>query len=263
MATEHNLYLPTHPGLEGLNQLDKYQFSAANRSAHMAAFLDGLLFQKRTGAIIGGPFYYNANQWAVTTGGTGDAQAAATTEGGGLLITYASDDNFDTTLDDAIVVVGANLGGGEVISMRARIAVSDADGLGFKLGLTTGGSVAALPFGTNYTDVVAFSKPIASAAMVGTVRGNAQTAADTSTLATLTDGVEIDIGFYACIHATAPKGAWYVNGTFTPFSAAQLAQLVLILTTPPTNLYWTIHGTGVTGTNPTLLVKSWMTQVDI
>lgn len=263
MATTNKMYVPTHPGQLGALKLDTFHIPPEDgRSAYMAANVQAALFSKNTFPIIGGGSPYSASEWAITTGGTGDAQAVATTPGGGLLITYASDDNFDTTLDS---VWGFTPATGKVLSARYRVQVSDADGLGIKLGFTTGGSAAALPFGTNYTDVIAFSKPIASAAMVGTVRGNSGTAANTGTLVTLSDATEIDIGFACMPHATAPWGFWYVNAatglTVTPFTANQLTQLTAILTTPPT-MYHTLHGTGVTATNPTMTVTSCYAQVD-
>ena len=262
MATDRFVTIPTHPGNVEADQHDAYHFHPLMRGGHFAAFNQGSMFQKRSGARIGGPFYYNASQWTTVEGGTSDARAAAVTEGGGLLVTFPSDDDFDMTSDDAIAILGAGLSG-KVLAMRALFQISHATQLGFKMGLTPGSGAQALPFGTNYTDVIALSKPIASAAMVGTVRGNSGTAADTGTLATIVAATEIDIGFYAMCHATAPKGAWCVNGVVTPFTGAQLAQLTAVLTSPPTNMYWTFHGTGTTGNTPTLLMKSWATEYDI
>ncbi len=199
--------------------------------------------------------------FTVTTGGTGDATGYSTT--GGLLMTLASDDNFDMTADSALAVTPTS---GKWYGMVARITVSGATALGFKIGLTTGAGDAALPFGTNYTDVVAISKAIASASVLGTVRGNSDTAADSATLGTISTA-EVEVGMCFYLHATAPQGyftykaATDTKPTVTAFTAAQLAELALILTSPPT-MYWTIHGTGVTGTNPTLNVTSFMAGGD-
>jgi len=204
------------------------------------------------GPFLGGPFRYTAGDWTVTTGGTGDTQADATTSGGGLLITAASDDDFDTTLDWTAVATPVT---GKRYFMLARIQVSHATQIGFRIGLTTGGGAAALPFGTDYTDQVTFSKAIASANVVGKVRGNSGTAADTATLGTIVAATEIEIGFEVYVHATTPAGAFYYNGVRTELSSDQKDQIVALLTSPPT-MYWTVHVTGTTGNNPTLLVTS-------
>jgi hypothetical protein len=259
MATTHKQYQSTHPGPIGSIKMADYHVPPEDGlGSFLGSNAIAKLFRKNCFPTLGGGIPYSAAEWTITTGGTGDAQAVAATAGGGLLITYASDDNFDTTLDSIAPFTPAT---GKVFALAARIRVSDADGLGIKIGMTTGGAVAALPFGTNYTDVVAFSKPIASAALVGTVRGNSGTAADSATLATMVDATEITVAFWVKFHATEPAGAWYVDGTITPFTAAQLAQVVAILTTPPT-MYATIHGTGVTATTPTLTVTSFAAEVD-
>jgi hypothetical protein len=259
MATDQKLYLPTHPGRPGIGA-DTYHYPPeGGPSAYQAAFISGQLFKKNTFPIIGGGFPYVAADWTITTGGTGDSVAVATTAGGGILITAASDDNFDTPMDS---IWGFTPASGKVFAARYRFQVSAATGIGFKLGMTTGGVAAALPFGTNYTDVVALSKAIASAPVTGTARGNSGTAAATGTLGSAANDTEIDAGFWVCPHATEPFGSFYYNGTVTPMTADQLAQVVLLLTTPAT-LYHTIHVTGVTGTNPTLLVKSALAMVDM
>jgi hypothetical protein len=258
MATDRKMYASTHPGPVTV-PLENYHLPPeGGNSAYMAAFLSGQLFKKNTFPVIGGGFPYVATEWTITTGGTGDSIAPATTAGGGLLITAASDDNFDTTMDS---IWGFTPATGKVFAARYRFQVSSATGIGFKLGMTTGGGAAALPFGTNYTDVVGLSKAITLAPVTGTVRGNSGTAAATATLGSAVADTEIDAGFWVCPHATEPFGSFYYNGTVTPFTADQLAQAVLLLTTPAT-MYHTIHITGVTATNPTLLMKSALAMVD-
>lgn len=265
MSDNLKLYLPTHPGPVGSKKILDYSVPIEDVSGAMhPAFQVGALLGKNMAPIIGGGANPNLSTsltvpgCTVTTGGTGDATGYSTT--GGLLMTLASDDNFDMTIDSVLAVTPTT---GKWYHMICRMQVSDLDGIGFKIGLTTGGSAAALPFGTNYTDVVGFSKPILSGAMVGTVRGNSGTAADTSTLATLADATEIEIGmaFYLTASASTAEGFFEVNGTRTGFSTAQIAQLNAILTSPPT-MYWTIHGTGVTGTNPTMTITSFAAGAD-
>ncbi len=263
MGENHKLYLPTHPGKVGGNKIKDYVVPVEDKVAGMQpAFMVASLFGKNMAQIIGGGMTPNLSTsltvpgFDVVTGGTSDATGYSTS--GGLLMTLASDDNFDMTLDSELTFTPVT---GKWYHLTARIGVSAITGIGFKIGLTTGGSAAALPFGTNYTDVVGFSKPIASAAMVGTVRGNSGTAADTGTLATMVNATEIEIGFAFYLHATEPKGYWVVDGVETAFSAAQLAQVVAILTTAPA-MFWTIHATGVTATTPTLTITSFMAGGD-
>jgi hypothetical protein len=259
LGENHKLYVPTHPGQVGAKRLKDYVVPLEDGSGGMQpALLVGNLLEKNMAPIIGGGIVPNVGSltvggWTVTTGGTNDAIALDV--GGGLLLTTASDDNFDMTLASVLTVTPTT---GKWYHMGARIAVSDATGIGIKVGL---GTSAALPFGTNFTDCVVFSKAIASAALLGQVRGNSGTAADTATLATMVAATEVEIGFAVYVHATEPKGYWVVDDVQTGMSAAQLAQVVLLLTTPQT-CYWTIHATGVTATNPTLTVTSFMAGGD-
>ena len=150
---------------------------------------------------------------------------------------------------------------GKWFSVRARFQVSTATGIGVYIGMTTGGAAAALPFGTNYTDVVAIRKAITSATVTGHTRGNSGTAVDTTLVTTSVANTEMDIGFAVYVHATEQQGYWYADGTITPMTTAELAQVALLLTTPQV-MYATLHVTGVTATNPTLTVTSFLAQVD-
>lgn len=173
-----------------------------------------------------------------------------------MLITAASDDNFDTTLTS---VQGITPITGKRVSMLCRFQVSDATGIGIYIGLTTGGAAAALPFGTNYTDAVAIRKAIASATVTGHTRGNAGTAVNTTLLTTIVAATEVEMGFEVLLDGSA--GQWSYNGAVTDMTAAELVQVLAMLTTPQT-MYATIHITGVTATNPTLTVTSFLMQVD-
>ena len=264
MPLNHKAYQPTHPGRLGVvKQADLRVPEEDGLGSWLPATI---------AALRSGQFYtvadmgcnYVAGNWTVTTGGTGDAQAQATTAGGGALITAASDDNFDTTLD---AVVPITLASGKRFAFVTTFQVSDATGIGVKLGFTTGGSAAALPFGTNYTDVIGFSKAIAAAPLVSTVRGNSGTAASSGTLATMVAATEVTVGCFGIAHATTPSLSFYVGtpgagGTVTAASAAQLAQLSAYLTTPPTT-YFTFHVTGVTGTNPTATFREVLAGVEV
>jgi hypothetical protein len=167
MATEYNHYEALHPGQMNVQAVKNHHIPLGEPGGRMASTQVGALLNKNTFPIVGGGFPYTAGSWTIVTGGTGDAQAEAATAGGGVLITAASDDNFDTTLTS---VQGITPATGKWLSMMARFQVSDADGIGFYIGLTTGGGAAALPFGTNYTDAIALRKAIAAATVTGHAR---------------------------------------------------------------------------------------------
>lgn len=264
MPLNSKAYQPTHPGLLGtVKQADL----RVPEEDGLCSFLPATIAALRSGqfyTVADMGCHYVAGEWTITTGGTGDAQAQATTSGGGAIITAASDDNFDTTLDSVVPIV---LASGKRFGFVTTLQVSDATGIGVKVGFTTGGGAAALPFGTNYTDVFGFSKAIAAAPIVGTARGNSGTAANTSTLATMAAATEITIGMFGVAHATTPSLHFYCGtpgggGTVTAASADQLAQLVAHLTTPPTMLF-TLHVTGVTGTNPTATFREVLAGVEV
>lgn len=257
MATTHETWPCTTKGGAGAIRARKQHLPPEDGAGFgLATYTIGMLFEKNTFPIIGGPWAYDANSWTIVTGGTGDAQAEASTAGGGVLITAASDDNFDTTLTS---VQGMTPTTGKRLTCLARFQVSDATGIGFYIGLTTGGAAAALPFGTNYTDAIAIRKAIASATITGHTRGNSGTAVNT-TLGTGAAATEVEAGFEVMLDGSA--GQWFYNGVVTDMTATELAQVLAILTTPPT-MYATLHVTGVTATNPTLTVTTFLMQVDL
>jgi len=93
------------------------------------------------------------------------------------------------------------------------------------------------PVGTPPANGVFFV--ITNGAIVGRVRGASGTAADTVTLATLTDGLvaELDLKFLNTGVAATSWGEFWVNGMLTPFSAAQITQLVALTG----NIYHNLH----------------------
>jgi len=258
MATNSKAYLPTHPGPVGTRRVADYHIPPEDSvGAYMAAFPIGELFEKNTFPKISGAHAYTAAQWTVTEGGTGDAYAEATTAGGGLLITCPSDDDFNMSLQSKQLWTPV---ADKCFSAFFRIQVSDATGIGFHLGF---GNTQVLPFTTDFTDKVMIQKAIASALVVGSVRGNSGTAAASGTLGTIVAATEIEVGFECIIGASAAlsRGTWFYNGTATSFTADQRTQLFAILTTPP-SVFFTIDATGVTATTPTITVTSAVGMVD-
>lgn len=231
----------------------------------LPANLFAQLFDKNMAPFIGGGLNPNLGTsltvpgFTATVGGTGDATAYSTT--GGLLITCPSDDDFNVDLASTLSVTPTT---GKWYGLCARITVSDATGIGFRIGL---GAAAVLPFTTDYTDFVGISKAIVSADVYGRVRGNSGTAAQSAAALGVISTTEVEVGFCVYIHATTPQGYFSYKTaaadkpTITAFTADQLTQVAAILTTPPA-CFWTIHATGVTATNPTLNVTSFMAGGD-
>lgn len=93
------------------------------------------------------------------------------------------------------------------------------------------------PVGTAPTDGVFFK--ITNGAIVGTVRGASGTAVSTATLLTLTGGTmaDLDIKFYNTGTAATSNLEFWVNGTKTAGTPAQVAQLVAMTA----DLYHLIH----------------------
>jgi hypothetical protein len=232
----------------------------------LPANLFSQLFEKNMAPIIGGGINQDYGTsltvpgFTATVGGTSDATAYSTA--GGLLITTPSDDDFNVNLESVLAVTPTT---GKWYGMAARIQVSHATEIGFRLGL---GNSQALPFTTDYTDFFGISKAIASADVYGRVRGNSGTAAESSSaLGTIVADTEIEVGVCVYLHASNPAGVFTYKTasagvpTVTPFTANQLTQLAAILTSPPTS-YWNIHATGTTGQNRTMTVTSFIAGGD-
>ena len=266
MSTNKEVRYPTKKGPPSIRSRKLHFFDDDNNDgARLPANLLAMCLEKNMGPIISGGICPDLSTTLVvpgftaTTGGTGDATAYSTA--GGLLITCPSDDDFNMDFASVLSVTPAS---GKWYSMMARIQVSDATGIGFRLGL---GNAQALPFTTDYTDFIGISKAIASANVLGRVRGNSGTAADSATLGAIVAATEIEVGFCAYVHATAPQGFFYYKTaageapTLTAFTAAQKTAVSDILTTPPA-CFWTIHATGVTLTTPTMTVSTFLAGGD-
>jgi len=264
MATNKNLRYTPKDGPPSISSRVLHLEDKDGDGHRLPANLFAALTEKNMAPIIGGPIgqafsLTSAPGWTLTVGGTGDALAASTT--GGVLITTPSDDDFNMDLESVLTVTPTS---GKWYGMVARIQVSHATEIGFRIGL---GNQQALPFTTDYTDFIGISKAITSANVVGRVRGNSGTAADSSTLGAIVADTEIEVGFACKVHATEPVGYFTYKTasaaipTVTKFTSSQLTQLAAILTTPPT-CYWRIHATGTTGQNRTMTVTSFMAGGD-
>lgn len=266
MATDRPLLFTPKKGPPSIRARRLHFEDLLGDGLRLPANLFAQLFEKNMAPIIGGGLNLDYSTsltvpgFTATTGGTGDATAHSTT--GGLLITTPSDDDFNMNLESVLAVTPTS---GKWYGMAARIQVSHATEIGFRLGL---GNTQALPFTTDYTDFVGISKAIASANVLGRVRGNSGTAAESSSaLGVIVADTEIEVGMCFYLHATQQSGYFTYKTatadvpTVTPFTADQLTQLAAILTTPPTS-YWNIHATGTTGQNRTMTVTSFIAGGD-
>lgn len=229
--------------------------------AYLAENIAGEIFEKNVFPKIGVGHAYTAASWTVTTGGTGIAVAEASTAGGGILITCPSDDGFNAGFQSVQLWTPA---ANKVVACFARFSVADVDKTGFYIGLGDSKATNLLPFSTEFTDGVMIRKAITATAIVGAAVGNGGTLRSTATLATATDGAIYDVGFWFRIGSSATVGTagkFYVNGTWTPFTALQCAELYAMLTTPA-SVYFTVGATGTTGTNQTMTVISAACEVD-
>ena len=259
MATTKDAFLETARNPGSLKHRQLHIPTGEGVGGRLPQNIFAQLFEKNMAPIIGGGMTPDLSTtltvpgFTASTGGTGDPTGYSTS--GGLLITAPSDDDFNINLESALQFTPAT---GIWYGMMARIEVSHATQIGFRMGF---GNSQALPFTTDYTDQVTISKAIASALVVGKVRGNSGTVADTGTLGTIVAATEIEVGFYCYLHATAQAGYFFYNETATVFTADQLTALATILTTPPTCM-GNINATGTTGNTPTMTVTSFIAGQD-
>jgi len=151
----------------------------------------------------------------------------------------------------------------KVFTCLARVALEDADKDGFWFGFWTTADAEIAQ--AEPADGVYFESGSAVATMIGTVRGASGTSADTGTLATfsdsvggLTNTVEVGIQFAANTDVNKCWGKWWVDGTVTVFTAAQLAQLDAMITTTPPVLCCGIGCTpSDTGTDVVTIQYAW------
>lgn len=266
MATTNNMRYATREGPPRQRTRTMHFEDSNGDGFRLPANFFSQLFEKNMAPVIGGGMNLDYGTsltvpgWTATVGGTSDATAYSTT--GGILITTPSDDDFNVNLESVLTVTPTT---GKWYGMAARIQVSHATEIGFRIGL---GNSQALPFTTDYTDFVGISKAIASADVYGRVRGNSGTAAESSSaLGAIVADTEIEVGMCFYLHATLQQGYFTYKTatadapTVTAFTANQLTQLAAILTTPPTS-YWNIQATGTTGQNRTMTVTSFIAGGD-
>lgn len=252
MATTRDSYIALSPGAIGALPHRMLHYPDADiYGARMAANLIAKAVNKTCGPIVGCGYPYAAGEWTVTATGT---SAAAATNGSGALLTAGSDSTFNTTLQSLRTF---SITEGYWLSFFAQVKVSDITAVGFDMGV---GTVQVDPHTTNYTDGIYFRKAATTAPVIGRVRGNSGTVADSGTLATSVNDTFISMGFACRLSATGPAGFFDVGGTRTNFTADQLAQVVAMFTSPQL-MYMTLAAKGSAG-NPTVIVNAALCEED-
>lgn len=123
--------------------------------------------------------------WTVSVPNTGDSFAPATTQGGGVLATCGSDGTFSTNAASVLTwtpVVN------KWVCAAAILQTSDITTVGFEFGI---GSTQIDPATTDYTDCVGFKMAVGAGTIIGKVRGNSGTVANSSTLYTATAATDL------------------------------------------------------------------------
>lgn len=269
MATDTEIRVPTHPGLEVAGAIShRLRVNASEGEFGWANpfILPGMVGKKTLFAFGGGIPYVVAE---VTE--TKDNSGTITIGADGLVFTTGgSDDNDIGFLTNRklgnLAQATANIPfAGMFIEAHVSVSIPDITENDFWFGFAD----VADPIASAPNDHISFVKTDGAATMVGRVRGNAGTAADSGTLHTFVANQKVRLGIRAYLGtASTTWGEFWVCAegaggipTRTAFTAAQNAQLFAWLTTPTQTiggLLWWRNGDG----NARLLTSSygWWTQ---
>ena len=259
MATDKELYTPTHPGAKGLTKIKKMHVPALDGAgSHMAAFMAGRALEKYVAPIIGCGVPVGTGHWTTHVSGTGATVAHSSGKSTGLKFTTPTDDNFNMSYQSLMTwdFSSTNLDG-KWVCMIFRVHVDDIANIGFALGL---GNTQVQNFTTDFTNKVVFNKAIAAGAVTGVVRSASGTARATGTLGTLVNDTEVELAvtFKKGATAAASAGAWWYNGTKTAFTSDQLTALAALTGA----LQFTVNCTGVTGASKNMTVAAGYGDLD-
>lgn len=262
MATSRSNYLTTKPGLEHQRVSDSLHvapsegplgFFSANR--YSAAV-------NKTLSEFFGVHDYQSARWTATTddgdGGGGGAAATVAWGSTGVVLTAAQSNDDVSIRSVRTAVLAAN----KVYTCLAKVTIDDADKMGLAIGFVT--SSVGDPLTTAPTDGVFFAKAKTAATLVGRVIANGGAAADTGTLATVADATAIEVGFRFVTNTDGAlcSGKWWVDGTATSFTAAQLTALDSMVTTTAPTLAFVVGGTAGESSSHTITVSYAFAEVD-
>lgn len=168
--------------------------------------------------------YIAANAGVTETKDNTSTIAIVATSGKLRFQTQASpSDNDDTAINTTTYT--PTLTQGKWYRGYLKLNISSVANYGFTFGLVTSGSTEV--FTADPADGLFFVKAKNAATVVGRVRDNSGTAANSGTLATMTDGTDIEFGFAFKVGTSAATtvGYWEVNGVRTAFTSAQCTAL--------------------------------------
>lgn len=266
MATSKSAYHPTKQGPPTLKHRVLHVDSQENQDAYFAANRISAQINKKVLMRIAHDTNQSTNAGAV----------ASVTDGADLFTIDADPAGNATEFIDAgfLMRTGANSGDDTVyrrlcawtpaaskrVCARAYLKVDDVTKSGFFFGICAS---TTDPINTDASDLVAIRKAPTSASIIGRVNGNSGGAADSATLATMVNDTFIEIGFQFIIGSSAATsaGSFWINGTETAFTSAQLTALFGILTTPPSMYAILACRTGEAASH-TITVSDALLEVD-
>jgi hypothetical protein len=226
----HTYKSSTHPGHENKGPAARYAFIGASEnqdfqlafgdlamqfeSVQMGSINSGLLMPTLSGSTSA-----SSGPWTATYASGGSAAPGAD----GYTLTTGTTSNNACLLANVRRFVGGTLNKwvvGKFKALQAAVATSN-----LLFGVINS---QTNPFTTPPTNGVYFSAT--NGAVVGNVIGASGTLAQTGTLIQLTNGAlaELDFKFMNTGSASTSWGEWWVNGVRTPFTSAQVTQLLAI-----------------------------------
>lgn len=252
MAKTLNRYINTKPGPEAVGKTTRY-LKLGPGEAEDAGYPGSFVADRLE---------------TIDHGSIGTLNGGPTATSGQFTCTFDNSGTGANGSDGYTLTTGTSSGNKNVVTHGRRVSASGAVGkevtasYTLKYGtVTTQSSIigihatAADPIGTAPTNGVYFA--VSNATLVGRVRGNSGTAADSATLATLVGGTNVKIGyrFYNSGVAATSWGFWYVNGTATAFTAAQITQLIAMTG----DLFHQYHvQTATAGARTLVIERSWV-----
>lgn len=179
--------------------------------------------------------------YGITVDSSGGASIGALWSADGLRLTNATGGANSDVIIASTMLSGTPgnsniIASGDIFKGVIRLSVSNATIVGISFGVATSNATDLI--GADPTDGVFFLKATGAATGVGRVVDNGGAGANSGTLVTLVANTEVVVSFEFQVGTTAAtsSGAWYVDGTKTDFTAAQLTSVSAMLTTTAASL---------------------------
>ena len=226
-----NDYIPTHPGKSGAGIAQHsgsiIPFAEGEFGGFPSGYLAGVTSHLVLGSYTNGDYGHTDNNTHTT-----DSSSTIAVAGKGLVLTSSGNANEDTGITGLRTIVAAT---GQLYLFTTTLQQADPANTGLAAGFVT--STAVDPLGTEPTDCVRFASAVNAATVVGRMVENGNAATDTATLSTMANATDtrLTLKFYLGTTAAASWGEFWVDGTRTPMTAAQLADLFdMVNVTAPT-----------------------------